>query len=53
MGADLAGIRLIIMETHYWAVGEAATDAMMRKLVVEGFAIHLGRSGHGIVVLRR
>jgi FkbM family methyltransferase len=53
MQADLAGIRLIIMETHYWAAGESATDAMMRKLIVEGFAIHLGSSGHHIMVLRR
>jgi len=53
MRADLSGIRLIIMETHYWAVGEAATDAMIRKLILEGFALHLGHSGDHIVVLRR
>jgi FkbM family methyltransferase len=53
MQADLVGIRLIIMETHYWAAGEAITDAMMRKLIIEGFAIHLGYSGYHIVVLRR
>ncbi|TPI63538.1 FkbM family methyltransferase [Mesorhizobium sp. B3-1-7] len=51
--ADLSGIRLIIMETHYAVSGEAATDAMMRKLIVEGFSLHLGHSAHQFVVLRR
>nr|WP_167626446.1 FkbM family methyltransferase [Mesorhizobium loti] len=53
MEADLTGIRLIIMETHYAVSGEAATDAMMRKLIVEGFSIHLAHSGGQFVVLRR
>ena len=53
MRADLTGIRLMIIETHYWAVGEAAVDAMMRKLILDGFFIHLGRSGHHFNVLRR
>jgi hypothetical protein len=51
--ADLTGIRLIIMETHYWAAGEAATDAMIRNLILQGFSFHLGVSGHHVSVLRR
>ena len=51
--ADLSGIRMIIMETHYWAAGESAIDSMIRKLVLDGFSIHLGHSGEHIVVLRR
>jgi FkbM family methyltransferase len=51
--ADLAGIRLIIMETHYRAVGEVATDDMIRKLIMDGFSIHLGHSGDNFAVLRR
>jgi FkbM family methyltransferase len=53
MQADLSDIRLIIMETHYWSAGEAATDAMVRKLVLDGFDIHLRYSGRHILVLRR
>ncbi len=51
--ADLSGIRLIIMETHYWAVGEAATDAMIRNLILQGLSFHLAASGGQISVLRR
>jgi FkbM family methyltransferase len=51
--ADLSGIRKIIMETHYWSAGEAATDAMIRKLILDGFAIHLGHSGQHVIFLRR
>jgi FkbM family methyltransferase len=51
--ADLSGIKTIIMETHYWSVGEAAIDTMIRKLVLDGFNIHLGYSGQHMVVLRR
>jgi FkbM family methyltransferase len=51
--ADLSGIRLIIMETHYWAAGEAATDAMIRNLILQGFSFHLAASGGQISVLRR
>ncbi|QPC91651.1 FkbM family methyltransferase [Mesorhizobium sp. INR15] len=53
MEADLTAIRLIIMETHYAVSGETVTDAMMRKLVLEGFSFHLGHSGDNFVVLRR
>ncbi|MEO8104037.1 MAG: FkbM family methyltransferase [Betaproteobacteria bacterium] len=53
MEAELSGIRLIIMETHYAVSGEAPTDAMMRKLVVEGFSLHLGYAANQVVVLRR
>lgn len=52
-GADLSGIRLIVMETHYWAVGEEATDAMIRELILQGFNLHLGASGAHVSVLRR
>jgi FkbM family methyltransferase len=51
--ADLSGIRLIIMETHYWSAGEGPIDSMMNKLIREGFCLHLGYSGHHMVVLRR
>jgi FkbM family methyltransferase len=53
MNADLTGIRAIIMETHYWAAGETATDNMMRKLIMDGFAIHLGHASPHVIVLRR
>ncbi len=53
MEADLSGIRLIIMETHYSISGEVAADAMIRKLIVEGFSLHLGYSGSQFAVLRR
>jgi len=51
--ADLAGIRLIIMETHYRAAGEVATDEMVRQLIMSGFSIHLGVSHNHFLVLRR
>jgi hypothetical protein len=51
--ADLSGIRLIIMETHYWAVGEVATDEMVRQLIMSGFSIHLGVSHTSYLVFRR
>jgi FkbM family methyltransferase len=51
--ADLAGIRLIIMETHNWAVGVQASNAMMRSLIVNGFNVDLHFSGNGIAVLAR
>jgi FkbM family methyltransferase len=52
-GADLSNIRLIVIETHYWSAGEAATDAMFRELILQGFSLHLGSSGGHISVLRR
>lgn len=52
-GADLAGINLIIMETHYWAIGEKKTDHMISYLISLGFSIHLGYSRDQVVVLRR
>jgi FkbM family methyltransferase len=52
-GADLRGVKLIIMETHYWAVGEKKTDEMMRYLISIGFSLHLGESGNHACVLRR
>ena len=52
-GADLSSIRLIIMETHHKATGDFATDTMVRNLILQGFALHVSASNHGIVVLRR
>jgi hypothetical protein len=51
--ADLNGIRLVIMETHYWSTGEAAADFMVNRLIMAGFSIHLGLSGHQVIALRR
>jgi FkbM family methyltransferase len=51
--ADLSAIRLIIIETHYWAVGELPTDKMISRLIAQGFYLHLGVSGGNISVLRR
>jgi FkbM family methyltransferase len=51
--ADLQVIRLIIMETHTWAVGAERTDAMVRKLILEGFALDADASGQGVLALRR
>ncbi len=52
-GADLSGIRLIIVETHYGFVGEAATDAMIKNLILQGFSLHLGETAQHVAVLRR
>ena len=51
--ADLSCIRLIIIETHYWAVGEMPTDKLINKLISQGFYLHIGASGEGVAVLRR
>ncbi len=51
--ADLFGIRLIIMETHYWAAGEWETDRMIRELILQGFSLNLAAQGGHVVVLRR
>jgi hypothetical protein len=40
-------------ETHYGFVGESETDEMMRKLISDGFSIHLGLSGQQVTTLRR
>jgi FkbM family methyltransferase len=53
IGADLKGIRLIIMEVHNWAVGAPMTDAMMRWLVVNGFNVDLNHTGDNIAILSR
>jgi FkbM family methyltransferase len=53
IGADLTGIRLIIMEVHNWAVGIQLTDAMMRWLIINGFNIDLRHTGGDIAVLRQ
>jgi FkbM family methyltransferase len=51
--SDLTSIRKIIIETHYGWVGERETDEMMRKLILDGFFIHLGLSGQQVMTLRR
>jgi hypothetical protein len=53
MQSDLTGIRKIIIETHYGFVGESETEEMMRKLISDGFSIHLGLSGQNVTTLRR
>jgi FkbM family methyltransferase len=53
IGADLSKLRVLILETHYWAQGEAATDAMVRELIIGGFSIHLEASVRGVLALRR
>ncbi|MDE3175330.1 MAG: FkbM family methyltransferase [Pseudomonadota bacterium] len=53
MQADLSGLRLVILETHVWAVGEARTDALIRKLTLDGFVVDLDLSGQGVAALRR
>ena len=52
-GADLDGIRLIVMETHRLIVGEPAIDSIVRKLVLDGFNIDLQYTGNGMLVVRR
>ena len=52
-GAGLAGIRLLIIELHHWAVGQEAADVMIRFLVTHGFNVDLYYSGGGMAVLRR
>src|SRR5579863_6752591 len=51
--AELGGLRLVILETHVWAVGQARTDALIRRLVLDGFAVDLDVSAHGVAVFRR
>lgn len=53
LGADLTGIRAIVLETHYHFAGEAATDAMIRDFYTAGFRLHLGASGNHVLLLRR
>jgi len=51
--ADLSPIRLIIMETHYWAAVAEATDSMITELIYQGFRINLELTRWGVVVLHR
>jgi FkbM family methyltransferase len=51
--ANLSQVRLIIMETHYWSVGERAIDAMIGSLIGSGFSIDLVASKDQVVLLRR
>jgi hypothetical protein len=51
--ADLSSFRLLIVETHAWLAGEAATDAMVRALVLSGFNVDLANTGQQMLVMRR
>ena len=51
--ADLSSFRLLIVETHAWLAGEAATDAMVRALVLSGFNVDLVNTGQQMLVMRR
>jgi FkbM family methyltransferase len=51
--ADLSGIRLIIIETHSWAVGRSATDKLISRLISQGFHLELDASEERVSVLRR
>jgi FkbM family methyltransferase len=51
--SDLAGIRLIIIEVHPSAVGEAAVDALISSFFAQGFGVNFYYSGRGVAVLRR
>lgn len=52
-GADLDGVRLIFVETHYWSAGVEPTDRMVKYLIDQGFGIDLGISGGHCTVFRR
>lgn len=52
-GADLTPLRLLILETHYWAQGEPAIDALVRDLILAGFCLHLEASLRSVLLLRR
>jgi FkbM family methyltransferase len=51
--ADLSGIRLIIIETHSWAVGITTTDKLISKLISQGFHLELDAPEERVSVLRR
>jgi FkbM family methyltransferase len=53
LGADLSGIRLIILETHYWAVGHDAIDNLVRYLIEQDFRIDLDLTALQVAVFRR
>jgi FkbM family methyltransferase len=51
--ANLEPIRLILMEIHYWAVGRARIDNMIRILIGQGFNVNFSYTNKNIVVLDR
>ena len=53
LDADLANIRMIILETHYPAVGREKIDSMVRYLIAQGFNINLDYSAGHILLLDR
>ncbi len=52
-GADLAPIRLIVLEIHYWATGHRRIDEMFRFLVLSGFNINFDHTSRNIILLER
>ncbi|HZZ88134.1 MAG TPA: FkbM family methyltransferase [Caulobacteraceae bacterium] len=53
MGAKLDGLRLLALKVNRHRVGDAAVDALIRRLTGQGFGLDFHWSGHGIAVLRR
>ena len=51
--ADLSGVGLIIVETHSWIAGQAAIDAMARKIVVQDFAAEISEERSAVSVFAR
>jgi FkbM family methyltransferase len=51
-GADLSGVDLIILETHNFFVGEAATGAMIKNVMLQGFSLHQATTANLIVLWR-
>jgi len=52
-GADLSGIKKIIIEVHYSWAGERETDDMMRKLISSGFSMRFSLSDPPVFTLQR
>ncbi len=50
-GSQLAGVRAIILETHYGAAGRQPVNRMIGRLYDRGFAIDLSRSCGELLVL--
>ncbi|UTW55280.1 50S ribosomal protein L11 methyltransferase [Kordiimonas sp. SCSIO 12610] len=50
---ELSGIEKIIMEIHYNIAGKAETDAMIMKLIAQGFALDLEKTGDRVLFLER
>ncbi len=53
LGADLKGIRLVVMEVHPRMAGKQPSDNLIRYLVGAGFNVDFNNSGRDIAVLER